>query len=64
MPVIKSPTLPPMHLVCSLAQRVRCLLAPNMACFASLHFSKSKNFGTFFNIMAAFARRKLPIGRK
>ena len=64
MSVIKSPTLPPMHLVCSFALRVRCLLSPNRTYFVRLHFSKSKNFGTFFNIMAAFARRKLPIGRK
>lgn len=64
MSVFNAPTSLPMLLVCSFAQRVRCLLSPNRTYFVRLHFSKSKNFGTFFNIMAAFARRKLPIGRK
>ena len=32
--------------------------------FLGLHFSICKNIGTYFNIMAAFARHNLPIGCK
>ena len=34
----------------------------SVVCFVGLHFSKSKIFGTNFNIMAALTRHNLPIG--
>ena len=34
----------------------------SVVCFVGLHFSKSKIFGTNFNIMAALTRHNLPLG--